>query len=107
MQRHAGFGRDLHTRNGVLVGQPNVDFTSRSGWFVNSHALAVLAPFVGAEVMRHVEAGEGAGSAEVGVHGEESFAEIGGRFEVGEDVGEEVGGGGEGGVFVLIGIIFV
>jgi hypothetical protein len=36
------------------------------------------------------------------MHGEEGFAEVGGRLEVGEDVGEEMGGVRVGGVFVVV-----
>ena len=37
-------------------------------------ALALIAPFVCAEVVRHVQTGKEACGAEVGVHGEEVFA---------------------------------
>ena len=43
-------------------------------------SLAVVAPFVCAEVMRHVQAGEEAGGAEVRVHREEVFAQVGRSF---------------------------
>lgn len=62
----------------------------RIGGGFNGHALAVLTPFVRAEVMRHVEAWKRAGGAEVGVQREEQFPQVRWGFEVGEQVHEEV-----------------
>jgi hypothetical protein len=97
----------LHAGEGVALGQADVDDAAVPGRGADGDAFAVFAPLVRAQVVRHVEAGERAGGAEVGVHAEEWFAEVGGGFEVGEEVGEEVGGGADAGVFVVIVVVVI
>lgn len=52
----------------------------------NDNALAVIAPFILAEVMRHVQTGEHTCRAKIGVHGEEIFPEVWRSLQVREQM---------------------
>lgn len=52
----------------------------------NDNALAVIAPFILAEVMRHVQTGEHTCRAKIGVHREEIFSEVRRSLQVGEQM---------------------
>lgn len=69
-------------------------FWGGGGWWGggggDGDAFAVGAPFVGPEMVWHVEAGEGACGAKVWVEREQVLTEVGGGFEIGEEMEEEV-----------------
>ena len=68
----------------TFLGQSDIDPGPNCGggrwWVGDGDAFSVFTPFCCAKVVGHVETREGSCCAEIGVHGEEGFAEVGGRF---------------------------
>lgn len=102
-QRDARTGRDLLGDLQVLW-ESYVDqcpATAGPGRGMAGDAFAVLAPFVGAQVVRHVETRQRPRRAQVGVHGEQGLSQVRWCLEIRKNVRQEVVRVGKGSVLAF------